>query len=113
MSEAVIRFVIGGLVVSSFAVCGSVLLPKSFSGVFGAAPSVALATLALTIGTNGTAYAALEAQAMIAGAIAFFVYAQLVSYVMARYRVSAIACTGGAMLVWVAVAVSLHAVWFG
>ena len=45
MMDLVLRFVIGGLVVSSFAVLGDMLKPKSFAGLFGAAPSVALATL--------------------------------------------------------------------
>jgi Protein of unknown function (DUF3147) len=39
-----VRFVAGGLIVSLFAVLGDVLRPKSFAGLFGAAPSVALAT---------------------------------------------------------------------
>jgi Protein of unknown function (DUF3147) len=43
MTQFLIRFVIGGLVVSVFAICGDVLRPKSFAGLFGAAPSVALA----------------------------------------------------------------------
>jgi len=47
MTQFLIRFVIGGLVVSVFAICGDVLRPKSFAGLFGAAPSVALASLAL------------------------------------------------------------------
>jgi len=40
------RFIVGGLLVSFFAVIGDGLKPKSFAGLFGAAPSVALATLA-------------------------------------------------------------------
>ena len=45
MTEYVVRFLIGGLAVSSFAILGDLLRPKSFAGLFGAAPSVALATL--------------------------------------------------------------------
>ena len=45
MSQIPIRFLIGGVVVSVFAIVGDVLKPKSFAGLFGAAPSVALATL--------------------------------------------------------------------
>ena len=58
MIQLVFRFVVGGSVVSLFAVIGDVLKPKSFAGLFGAAPSVALATLALTIATDGKTYAA-------------------------------------------------------
>ena len=41
------RFLIGGAVVMLFAAIGDVLRPKSFAGIFGAAPSISLATLAL------------------------------------------------------------------
>jgi hypothetical protein len=39
MNEMVIRFFIGGVVVSLFAIIGDNLRPKSFAGLFGAAPS--------------------------------------------------------------------------
>ena len=44
MSEDVLRFVVGGVVVSAFSMLGDILRPKSFAGLFAAAPSVALAT---------------------------------------------------------------------
>ena len=72
--ELVERFLLGGLIVSAFAVVGEVVRPKSFAGLFGAAPSVALATLTLTLFTEGKHYAALEARSMIAGAFAFLGY---------------------------------------
>ncbi len=75
MNEILIRFIVGGIVVSIFAVLGDVLKPKSFAGLFGAAPSVALATLALTVSMEGAPYAAVEARSMVGGAIAFCVYA--------------------------------------
>jgi hypothetical protein len=53
--------VVGGLVVSFFAALAGVLKPKSFAGLFGAAPSVGLATLGLTIVSEGKSYAAIEA----------------------------------------------------
>src|SRR5580700_601388 len=65
-----LRFLVGGIVVALFSALGDVLKPKSFAGLLGAAPSVALATLGLTIASNGTAYAALEARSMIGGAVA-------------------------------------------
>ena len=56
MKEMLFRFLVGGIVVSAFATLGDVLKPKSFAGLFGAAPSVALATLALTIVKEGVHY---------------------------------------------------------
>ena len=38
MTEYLVRFLIGGIAVSLFAVLGDVLRPKSFAGLFGAAP---------------------------------------------------------------------------
>jgi hypothetical protein len=67
MVEFVLRFLIGGTLVSLFALTADVLKPKGFAGLFGAAPSVALATLGLTILGKGKIYAALEARSMIAG----------------------------------------------
>jgi len=49
MQQLVLRFVIGGRVVSLFAVLGDTLKPKSFAGLFSAAPSVALAPLGLAV----------------------------------------------------------------
>jgi hypothetical protein len=60
LMDYVIRFLAGGLVVSLFAVVGDVLRPKSFAGLFGAAPSVALATLTLTSWKEGGAYVAID-----------------------------------------------------
>jgi hypothetical protein len=54
MIQIAIRFLVGGLVVSGFAIIGDLLKPKSFAGLFGAAPSVALATLGLTVAKDGT-----------------------------------------------------------
>jgi Protein of unknown function (DUF3147) len=54
------QVIIGGLFVSAFAVLGDSLKPKSFAGLFGAAPSVALATLLLTIRSQGVVFAATE-----------------------------------------------------
>jgi len=38
MTEYVIRFLVGGAVVSAFPMLGDLLRPKSFAGLFGAAP---------------------------------------------------------------------------
>jgi hypothetical protein len=78
MGEAIVRFIIGGMFVSVFAILGDLLKPKSFAGLFGAAPSVALATLLLTVHRQGASYAAIEARSMIEGAIAFCAYAYCV-----------------------------------
>jgi hypothetical protein len=44
--ELVARFLIGGIIVSLFAAIAEIVRPKSFAGLFGAAPSIALTTRA-------------------------------------------------------------------
>jgi hypothetical protein len=104
MSQILVRFFLGGLVVSAFAVMGDVLKPKSFAGLFGAAPSVALASLTLTVMTEGTSYASIEGRSMLAGAIAFFAYASFVSWIMMRYKFGALLVTLCSIPVWLGVA---------
>jgi hypothetical protein len=110
MIQILIRFVVGGAVVSIFALVGDLLKPKSFAGLFGAAPSVALATLGLTVAIEGAPYAAIEARSMIAGAVALFTYASLVSWILMEYRFKARWVTLGAMPVWFAVAFGLWSI---
>ena len=105
--EIVIRFVVGGLVVCAFAVLGDVLRPKGLAGIFGAAPSVALATLGLTFMSHGGAYVGLEGRSMVVGAIALLLYSLLVGWLLMERKLSALtaACTSAA--VWLAAAFSL------
>jgi hypothetical protein len=107
MSEVLLRFLIGGVLVSAFALLGDLFKPKSFAGLFGAAPSVALATLGLTVFTKDAAYATIEARSMVAGAIAFFVYTSFVSWLMMRYRRKALPVTVSSILLWLGVASGL------
>jgi len=111
MMQILLRFLIGGVVVSLFAIIGDLLKPKSFAGLFGAAPSVALATIGLTAAKEGAAYAGVEARSMIGGAIAFFVYASFVSWIMMRYKVKALWTTLGMIPVWLGAAFGLWYVW--
>jgi uncharacterized membrane protein (GlpM family) len=98
--ELLFRFLVGGTVVMLFAVLGDVLKPKSFAGIFAAAPSVAVATLALTVLADGKAYAAIEGRSMIAGAIAFFIYAVFSMRLLATQRVHAGLASGATLLLW-------------
>jgi len=107
LGDIIIRFVIGGAFVSAFAVIGSMLKPKSFAGLFGAAPSVALATLALTISKEGKHYAAVEARSMIIGAAALLIYSIVVLHVLKSTRLHTSAATISVILVWFAAALAL------
>lgn len=102
-----IRFLAGGLFVSLFAVLGDLVKPKSLAGLFGGAPSVALATLALTIGKDGRSYAAMEARSMLAGAAALCAYCSLVSWLLMRRDMSASRASLYSMAAWFASAFGL------
>lgn len=106
MEQLVYRFLVGGLIVSVFAVIGDVLKPKSFAGLFGSAPSVALATLSLAIFWDGKTYAAIEGRSMIAGAVAFCFYSCLCMRLMKKKNMRAAQATIPALAIWLALAVS-------
>ena len=109
LTELLLRFAIGGIVVSTFSAIGSVLRPKTFAGFFGAAHSVALATLALTFHKDGHAYAALEGRSMLLRAVAMAVYAWVVAMILFRARPNTLLVTSTSLLTWFVVAFGL---WF-
>ncbi len=111
--DYVIRFLAGGAIVSIFAVVGDVLRPKSFAGLFGAAPSVALVTLALAFWRESPAFVAIEARSMVAGAVALALYSVVVCQAMMRARSPAIYATVGALAFWLAVALGLQHLFAG
>ena len=107
MDTVLIRFLVGGVVVSLFAALGDVLRPKSFAGLFGAAPSIALATIGLTIHREGKAYAALECRSMILGAVGFFADALLVAWVLRRHRAGVLIASLTILPIWFGVSIGL------
>lgn len=107
MTEYLFRFLIGGVVVSAFATLGDILRPKSFAGLFGAAPSVALATLGIAVHQHGIHYAAMQSEALVAGAVALSVYSVVVCQLLVRAQMRAAPATLASLLVWVLVAFGL------
>jgi hypothetical protein len=107
MAQLVFRFILGGLIVSLFAALSDVLKPKSFAGLFGAAPSVGLATLGLTVPADGKPYAVTEARSMAAAAVAFVAYACIASRLMMRHQWHAAAASIATLAVWFAISVGL------
>jgi hypothetical protein len=87
-------------VVSVFSICADLLRPRRFAGLFGAAPSVALASLALTFRQHDGSYVALEGRSMIFGAIAFLIYAYVAGQLLKRTHKGALAITIAALPIW-------------
>jgi hypothetical protein len=113
MLEYGLRFLIGGIAVSVFAALGDTLRPKSFAGLFGAAPSIALATLLITLSENGGPFAAVEGRSMIVGAFALATYSWTVCVLLKKFMISSWTATIAALVVWFVVAFVMCAVLFG
>ncbi len=107
MTEYVLRFFLGGLIVSAFAMLGDLLRPKSFAGLFGAAPSVALATLGIAAYRHGAGYAALQSRTMMLGAVALGIYGVVVCQLLVRVRLRAVAASLLSLIVWLVASLGL------
>jgi uncharacterized membrane protein (GlpM family) len=109
MTEYILRFIAGGAIVSIFAILGDMLRPKSFAGLLGAAPSVALATLGIAVVQHGPHYAAATSWTMIYGAIALACYSVVVCHLLMRFRLTALSATVLAFATWLVAAFGLLA----
>jgi hypothetical protein len=96
----------GGLFVVAFALVSEVLKPKRFAGLFSAAPSVALANMAVVVAAQGHAEAIASTRGMVIGALAFTASAALGAAVARRHciRVATLVICGA----WIAVALPLY-----
>jgi hypothetical protein len=73
-----VKFLAGGVFVALFALAGETLASKRLSGVFGGAPSVATASLLLTVLTQGTGPLHGMMTGMVFAAAAFLIYVDVV-----------------------------------
>jgi hypothetical protein len=112
MLEYGLRFLAGGIAVSAFAALGDALRPKSFAGLFGAAPSIALATLLITLSQKGAPFVALEGRSMIVGAFALAFYSWTVCVLFKQFLLSSWTATMAALIVWFAIALGASAALF-
>jgi hypothetical protein len=112
MLEYGLRFLAGGIAVSAFAALGDTLRPKSFAGLFGAAPSIALATLLITLSQKGAPFATVEGSTMIVGALALATYSWAVCVLLKKFLMSSWSATLAALLVWFVVSFGITAALF-
>ena len=108
MEQYLIRFFTGGLMVSAFAAVGDVVRPKSFAGLFGAAPSIAIATLLIALLRQGPSYIAIEARSMILGGAALAAYSLVSGQLLKRCQFSGLISTLLSTVVWFASAFALY-----
>jgi hypothetical protein len=110
--EYLLRFIAGGVLVSAFALLGDILRPKSFAGLFGAAPSIALATILITLSQKGAPFVAIEGRSMIVGAFALAAYSWAICVLLKKLTMSSLTATMLALVVWFAVALGMTSILF-
>jgi len=101
-----IKALLGGTMVTVFAVIGHLLRPKWFAGLFAAAPSVAVASLAVTVVDKGHHDAALAAYAMVFGAVGFVAFSTCVRPLLTK--TNALAASSISCVIWIVVAVGSY-----
>lgn len=100
-----IKGVCGGLLVVVFALLSEGLSPKRFAGLFGAAPSVAIAGLSITLIDQGVTAAHRDTVGMIAGGVGMVAYALAVVPLLRRTGAKRAAAT--ALTAWMTAAVAV------
>ncbi len=101
-----LRGLAGGALVLVFAQMAEVVSPKAFSGLFAAAPSVAVASLAITAASEGAKTARQDSIGMVVGGIAMA--ACCVVAVVAIPRVQALRGSAASWVAWLVVAMGLY-----
>jgi Protein of unknown function (DUF3147) len=91
-----VRGLAGGALVVVFALIGEVVTPKAFSGLFSAAPSVAVASLAITIVAENPVKARQASTGMVVGGVAM-----VVCCVLAAAAIPRIGSLRGSLAAWV------------
>ena len=99
-----LKALLGGTMVVIFAMVGHVLRPKWFAGLFGAAPSIAVASLAVTVVDKGHHESALAGYGMLFGAAGFVAFSMCVRPLLST-NLHAVLASSLSCLVWVLVAV--------
>jgi hypothetical protein len=102
-----LRGLAGGALVVVFALIGAVVKPKAFSGLFSAAPSVAIASLAITIVAENPGKAQQASVGMVIGGVAM-----AVSCILAVAAIPRIRSLWGSLVAWLGwITVDLSLYW--
>jgi|SRR5438093_4162210 len=102
-----LRGLLGGALVVAFAVIAEVVKPKLFSGLFSAAPSIAIAGLLVTAYATKPEQAGQAALGMFGGALAMV--ACTIVAARAVKRLGAVAGSAAAWMTWTLVAGAVYA----
>ena len=97
ISSMALKALIGGLAVVGFSLIGHAGHPKRFAGLFSAAPSVAVASLAVTAVVKGADGAVPYARGMLIGSAGMLAYG-----VVSLYLIQRLHALIGSILAWLA-----------
>lgn len=100
-----IKGLVGGTMVVLFALVGEVVRPRGLAGIFAAAPSVALASLGVTVVVSGVLAAFNQSLGMLAGAAGMVVFCLLGTEAIKRF--GALKGSIASTAVWFATALGL------
>ncbi len=92
-----VKTIVGAIAVVAFSVVGEAAKPKRFAGLFAAAPSIAIASLAITALAKGGKGAVPYAQGMLMGSAGMIAYCLVSLYLIERLHALA-----GSVLSWLA-----------
>jgi uncharacterized membrane protein (GlpM family) len=92
-----VKGLIGGLAVVAFSLIAECARPKRFAGLFAAAPSVALASLAITAANKSAKGTLPYARGMLIGSAGMFAYCVVSQFLIERLRALA-----GSIISWLA-----------
>jgi hypothetical protein len=101
-----LRGLAGGILVVLFALLGETTSPKAFSGLFSSAPSVALASLAITVVVEGTGKARQDTVGMVLGGVGMTACCVLAAVAIPKLR--ALWGSVAAWIAWGTVALGLY-----
>ena len=101
-----LRGLAGGVLVVVFALVGEVVTPKAFSGLFSAAPSVAIASLVITAIAEGVSKARQDSVGMVVGSLAMA--GCCVVAAAAIPKIGALWGSGASWVAWLVVALGLY-----
>lgn len=97
---------------SAFATLGDGLRPKSFAGLFGASPSIAIATLLITLSQKGRSIRGHGGPLNDGGGFAPALYSWTPCVLLKKFLLSSWAATTAALVIWFAVELGVSAALF-
>ncbi|MDA8044183.1 MAG: DUF3147 family protein [Actinomycetota bacterium] len=101
-----LRAAVGGTLVVTFSLIAEVVKPKAFAGLFASAPSVAVASLAITAASEGVHRAAIDSTGMVVGAVGMATCCLVAA--TAIPRIGALKGSAVAWVAWLIAALGLY-----